>query len=729
MSNQPIQKFTRNDGRLPSPSLPASFLEPLSPGKILEAIASEGGVAESMHSPAGPRKESRNIQALTATTTSTVGTNDNNKDKGKSKEMATPATAAIGTLTHNANVEQGTTALAATLGDISSEEPLTQPRRSGRKTSAPTIIQPITSQIATKPKCIRAAGSVDVVQGDAGGLETQEARKDIGKAKMSKGKKSKAVLPSPTSYTPTSLASASLTSAAPAPAPLASASLAQPAPLASAPLAPPASLASTFLAPASSVPVADSHPEYRPEPVLEEDDSEDGSMVGEEEALRILTAQKEALNGPISPFDAAHSDDEEQRHLAHAKVLSTAEFPPLGREPSSSELTNQKEAKKHQDENHLSTATYIPHTPSRHRRSPSVATPLENDPRNPGSDNEEEDTKNPWGTIDGRAPSIYTTPATAYGRFPWVSGLNAESFGEGQDPDQVKEWLREAKDHPDDNYMLAWYADESHLTPTQRRAIARHLIAGRTNLPKDEVRTSPPNPILRADGSVQRNTTSSVTVIAEGGKAIFLSLFPPTNNHFLALIEGLTFLNNEEEALECEAFIRRALANHSKIKQLILSKTPSVHPPIAPDAVYQDWLDSLSVTPLVIGRSGTKPDPDDIEPEEPLYDVGWRLYGRPFTESAPHQKKLQHILGSLHLSHPYMGRANFKIQPYRCGICRGVDHPIGLCPFPELNEWFGPTLQSIRENDARLRSQAGRGRGRGRGGARARGRGGRGRIN
>ncbi|KAJ3738258.1 hypothetical protein EV360DRAFT_76984 [Lentinula raphanica] len=263
--------------------------------------------------------------------------------------------------------------------------------------------------------------------------------------------------------------------------------------------------------------------------------------------------------------------------------------------------------------------------------------------------------------------------------------------------------------------MLAWYADENHLTPTQRRAIARHLIAGRTNLPKDEVRTSPPNPILRTDGSVQgapkydllrgaaadavvnilSSDGQSQTVIAEGGKAIFLFLFPPTNDHFLALIEGLTFLNNEEEALECEAFIRRALANHSKIKQLILSKTPSVHPPIAPDAVYQDWLDSLSVTPLVIGRSGTKPDPDDIEPEEPLYDVGWHLYGRPFTELAPHQKKLQHLLGSLHLSHLYMGRADFKIQPYRCGICRGVDHPIGLCPFPELNKWFRPTLQSI----------------------------------
>ncbi|KAJ3768760.1 hypothetical protein FB446DRAFT_848199 [Lentinula raphanica] len=321
----------------------------------------------------------------------------------------------------------------------------------------------------------------------------------------------------------------------------------------------------------------------------------------------------------------------------------------IPRYPRNTEADSPPPAKKHQDENHLPTATYLPQTPSRHRRSPSVATPLENKPRNASSDDEDEGTKNPWGTVDGRAPSIYTTPADTHGRFPWVSGLNADSFGEGQDPDQVKEWLREAKDHPDDNFVLAWYADESHLTPTQRRAIARHLISGRTNLPKDDVRTSPPNPILRADGTVQgapkydlirgaaadavRNILDtdgqSQTVIAEGGKAIFLSWFPPINDHFLALIEGLTFLNNEEEALECVTFIRTTLANHSKIKQLIISKTPPVHPPIAPDAIYQDWLDSLSVTPLVIGRSGAKPDPDDIEPEEPLYDIGWRLYETP----------------------------------------------------------------------------------------------------
>ncbi|KAJ3831364.1 hypothetical protein F5878DRAFT_667635 [Lentinula raphanica] len=351
--------------------------------------------------------------------------------------------------------------------------------------------------------------------------------------------------------------------------------------------------------------------------------------------------------------------------------------------------------------------------------------------------------ENPWGTVDGRAPSIYTTPAVE-GRFSWVAGLNAESFAEGQDPEQVKEWLREAHDNPEANFVLVWYADDSHLTPTQKRAIAKHLISGRTNISKDLVRTSPPNPILKEDGTAQGApkyellrgavadaitnilSESEQTVIAEGGKAIFLSYFPPMNDHFIALIEGLTFLDNEEERDECTTFIRDTLANHSKIKQLVVSKAPVSTPPLSPDEVYNGWLRSLYLIPIVIGRSGAKPDPDALEPEEPLHDIGWRLYGCKFTESVPHQKKLQHLLRSLHLSHPYMGRAEFRTQPYRCGICRGIDHPIGLCPFPKMNEWFGPTLQSIRDSDTQARNQNGRGRGRGR--ARGRGaRGGRGR--
>ncbi|KAJ3771152.1 hypothetical protein FB446DRAFT_804780 [Lentinula raphanica] len=477
-------------------------------------------------------------------------------------------------------------------------------------------------------------------------------------------------------------------------------------------------------------------------------------MVDETEALKILAAQKESLRRPISPFDAAHSSDEERRHIARAETISkaTSHPLPLGARPDPTRPSRINEpgspppAKKLKDNNYLSTISFVRTSTSRPRKTPTPAhSPPPHAPRSQHSprEEEEEEVSNPWGTVNGRAPAIYTTPSDE-GQFPWVSGLSLDSFGEGQDPAQLKEWLREALESPNDNFALMWYADDSHLSPTQRRANAKHLISGRTNLPKEEVRSSPPNPVMKEDGTTQGApkydllrgvtadavcevlTESGQAVIAEGGKAVFLSCFPPMNDHFLALIEGLTFENNEEEAEECAEFIRHALRDNAKIKQLILTKAPVSTPPLPPNVVFGNWLDSLYVTPLVIGRSGPKPDPDAVEPEEPLFDIGWRLFGRPFTNSVPHQKKLQLLLRSLRLSHPHMGMAVFKTQPYRCGICRGVDHPIGLCPFPEMNEWFGPTLQSIREADARQRSQNSRGRSRGRGNNRGRGSRGRG---
>jgi hypothetical protein len=30
------------------------------------------------------------------------------------------------------------------------------------------------------------------------------------------------------------------------------------------------------------------------------------------------------------------------------------------------------------------------------------------------------------------------------------------------------------------------------------------------------------------------------------------------------------------------------------------------------------------------------------------------------------------------------------IMPNHCGMCYGVDHPRGMCPFPEIDGWMGP---------------------------------------
>jgi len=38
-----------------------------------------------------------------------------------------------------------------------------------------------------------------------------------------------------------------------------------------------------------------------------------------------------------------------------------------------------------------------------------------------------------------------------------------------------------------------------------------------------------------------------------------------------------------------------------------------------------------------------------------------------------------------------LGPGRAQIAPFNCGICHGVDHPRGMCPFPNVTGWSGPT--------------------------------------
>ena len=47
---------------------------------------------------------------------------------------------------------------------------------------------------------------------------------------------------------------------------------------------------------------------------------------------------------------------------------------------------------------------------------------------------------------------------------------------------------------------------------------------------------------------------------------------------------------------------------------------------------------------------------------------------------------------------PLIGRGEVKTNPYNCGICHGVEHPRGLCPFPEIPGWNGPKKDQNADN-------------------------------
>lgn len=56
-----------------------------------------------------------------------------------------------------------------------------------------------------------------------------------------------------------------------------------------------------------------------------------------------------------------------------------------------------------------------------------------------------------------------------------------------------------------------------------------------------------------------------------------------------------------------------------------------------------------------------------------------------------------------------LGNGTTEITPYHCGVCRSIDHPMGLCPFPKIKGWNGPRKGRIVENSKAARGRQPRG--------------------
>ena len=57
---------------------------------------------------------------------------------------------------------------------------------------------------------------------------------------------------------------------------------------------------------------------------------------------------------------------------------------------------------------------------------------------------------------------------------------------------------------------------------------------------------------------------------------------------------------------------------------------------------------------------------------------------------------LRKSLANLPYTTLMLGRGTTEISPSTCSICHGVDHPTGMCKFPKMEGWNGPTHKTKR---------------------------------
>ena len=91
------------------------------------------------------------------------------------------------------------------------------------------------------------------------------------------------------------------------------------------------------------------------------------------------------------------------------------------------------------------------------------------------------------------------------------------------------------------------------------------------------------------------------------------------------------------------------------------------------------FLDSLKVTRLDTRQRG-----ESLVPRFNIYAQGALI------QNDDLWVLLRDFLANRVYATPLQGTGTTETAPNNCGICHGVDHPRGLCPFPELEGWHGP---------------------------------------
>ena len=123
-------------------------------------------------------------------------------------------------------------------------------------------------------------------------------------------------------------------------------------------------------------------------------------------------------------------------------------------------------------------------------------------------------------------------------------------------------------------------------------------------------------------------------------------------------------------------------ATKNFVSELVLDSTPSERGKVTLE--IEHFLASMTIFRLDIKEVG-----NTLHPRFNVY-ADCDTFSNDKTWS-----KLRSFLFTTTYISAIQGRATLEKIPFRCSCCHGVDHPRGLCPFPNLQGWNGPKREQI----------------------------------
>ncbi|KAJ7819711.1 hypothetical protein B0H14DRAFT_2600460 [Mycena olivaceomarginata] len=148
---------------------------------------------------------------------------------------------------------------------------------------------------------------------------------------------------------------------------------------------------------------------------------------------------------------------------------------------------------------------------------------------------------------------------------------------------------------------------------------------------------------------------------------------------------GFTLPNTQEGADAARSLLQTVIRKDNSIAQFVQTHRNAFGAHVSAEEAWAIFTDSVAVEGIALKVSDTT-------------TIAWQLHVTPPTNDHDAWLQLRRLFGRLYVMTALHGSAKMQ-HSFKCRICPSTSHPTGLCPFPNLPGWLGPTTQTIAALD------------------------------
>ncbi|KAJ7457219.1 hypothetical protein B0H11DRAFT_1925158 [Mycena galericulata] len=184
-------------------------------------------------------------------------------------------------------------------------------------------------------------------------------------------------------------------------------------------------------------------------------------------------------------------------------------------------------------------------------------------------------------------------------------------------------------------------------------------------------------------------------------------IFPsnPPLSAYLGTVIDLSYPNTAEGEAAALLTIQNGILSNVSFVNQVLAHRDALPAHLTHVEIIDGIGESIVITPIMLA-SGTR-----------TARAAWRVYGLVPTADATHLATLRECFRRIEFPTGFSYRGT--VHPgLNCSLCPSIDHPTGLCPFPDTPGWMGITRDEAKALEQAAAAAAAPARGRGRGGRR-----------